>query len=80
MSIEPERLPGLQEDAPEPWLQLELQLKALEIIDEILSDTTPEEADARRALKWHVAHHPGQPQRALLMHMITLPRSDSDHR
>lgn len=76
MSLEPERFSGLREDAPELRLKLELQLQALEIIEEILSGTAPEEAEARRSLKWHVAHHPGQPQRALLMHMMTLRRSD----
>jgi hypothetical protein len=55
---------------------LGLQLQAMEIIDEILSGTEPCEADVRSSLTWHVEHNPGQPQRALLMHMLNLRRSD----
>lgn len=55
---------------------LPLQLQALEIIDEILAGTDPSEETARTSLKWHVRQHPGQPERALLMHMMALPRSD----
>lgn len=57
---------------------LELQLQALEIIEEILSGTASLEADARSSLRWHVSRNPGQPQRALLMHMLTVQRSDHD--
>jgi hypothetical protein len=55
---------------------LGLQLQAMEIIDEILSGTEPCEAEARSSLTWHVEHNPGQPQRALLMHMLALRRTD----
>ena len=51
---------------------LELQLQALEIIDDILSNAEDCDADARESLMWHVAHNPGQPQRALLMHMLSI--------
>jgi hypothetical protein len=76
MRSEPEPFSGFPEEVPESRLKLELQLQALEIIEEILSGTAPEEAEARHSLKWHVDHHPGQPQRALLMHLMTLQRSD----
>jgi hypothetical protein len=76
MSSEQDLFSSFQDEIPQLQCQLELQLQALEIIDEILSGTAPEESEARRSLKWHVAHHPGHPQRALLMHMLTLPRSD----
>ncbi|MEV7572112.1 hypothetical protein AB0P28_03330 [Pseudarthrobacter sp. NPDC089323] len=55
---------------------LELQLQVLEIIDEILSGTAACEADARSSLRWYVSANPGQPQRALLMHMMSIQRSD----
>jgi hypothetical protein len=76
MSNERNLFSGFREEITQLQLQLELQLQALEIIDEILSGTAPTESEARRSLTWHVAHHPGHPQRALLMHLLTLPRSD----
>jgi hypothetical protein len=76
MSSERNLSSGFRDEITQLQLQLELQLQALEIIDEILSGTAPTESEARRSLTWHVAHHPGHPQRALLMHLLTLPRSD----
>lgn len=63
---------GIRED----MVHLKLQLQVLEIIEEILSGTADCEAEARNSLRWHVNQYPGQPQRALLMHMLTLRRSD----
>jgi hypothetical protein len=60
----------------EELAHLELQLQVLEIIDEILNGTEDCEADARNSLRWHVNHNPGQPQRALLMHMLSVQRTD----
>jgi hypothetical protein len=60
----------------EELAHLELQLQVLEIIDEILNGTADCEADARSSLRWHVNHNPGQPQRALLMHMLSVQRTD----
>jgi hypothetical protein len=60
----------------EELCRLDLQLQVLEIIDEILSGTAPDEADARSSLRMHVSRNPGQPQRALLMHMLSVERSD----
>lgn len=54
---------------------LELQLQALEIIDDVLSGNDGCDAAARESLMWHVAHNPGQPQRALLLHMLSMRHS-----
>lgn len=69
---------------------LPIQLQAMEIIEEILSSASPGEADVRESLRRHVANHPGQPEKALLMHMLTVrqpcqgegtdPRDTSIHR
>lgn len=42
------------------------------IIDAILSDTKPEEAHVREKLRRHVANNPGQPEKALLGHLLTV--------
>lgn len=55
---------------------LELQLQALEIIEDILRSNDPAEAEARESLRQQVARNPGQPQRALLVHMLTIRRSN----
>lgn len=55
-----------------------IQLQAMEIIDEILSSQAPNEADIRASLRRHVTHHPGQPEKALLIHMLTVRRSPQD--
>jgi hypothetical protein len=55
---------------------LELQLQALEIIEDILSGTDPAEAAARESLQRQVDRNPGQPQRALLVHMLTIRSSN----
>lgn len=55
---------------------LELQLQALEIIEDILSCTDPAEAAARESLRQQVARNPGQPQRALLVHMLSIRGSN----
>jgi len=60
-----------EQDSPLP-----IQLQALEIIDEILSSTVESEAGVREALKQHLHNYPGQPQLALLMHMLALQPSD----
>lgn len=55
---------------------LDLQLQALEIIEEILSGTDPREAGARASLGLFVDRNPGQPQRALLLHMLSIRRTN----
>jgi len=42
------------------------------IIDAILSDTKPEEGHVRERLRWHVANNPGQPEKALLSHLLSV--------
>jgi len=42
------------------------------IIDAILSDTKPEEAQVREKLRWHLANNPGQPEKALLHHLLSV--------
>jgi hypothetical protein len=42
------------------------------IIDAILADTKPEEAEVREKLRWHVADNPGQPEKALLSHLLSM--------
>jgi hypothetical protein len=42
------------------------------IIDAILADTKPEEAEVRENLRRHVAESPGQPEKALLSHLLSL--------
>jgi hypothetical protein len=56
--------------------RLELQLQVLEIIEEILNGTTDCEAGARHSLRWFVSRYPGQPERALLLHMLNIRRTD----
>jgi hypothetical protein len=51
-----------------------LQQQAQEIIDEILSGTASSEAEARRQLEFHVLNNPGNPRRALLMHLVSVER------
>jgi hypothetical protein len=62
-------------DVHEDPSTLPIQLQAMEIIDEILSSPVPDEADIRASLRRHVANHPGQPEKALLMHMLTVRQS-----
>ena len=42
------------------------------ILDAILSDTKPEEAQVREDLRRHVANNPGQPEKALLSHLLAV--------
>ena len=51
-----------------------LQQQAQEIIDEILSGTASCEAEVRRQLEFHVLNNPGNPQRALLLHLVSIER------
>jgi hypothetical protein len=42
------------------------------IIDAILADNAPDEAEVREKLRLHVAQNPGRPEKALLGHLISL--------
>lgn len=59
--------------SPEVDEELEpLRLQVSAIIDAILSDTRPEEAQVREQLRWHLANCPGQPEKALLNHLLSV--------
>ena len=59
--------------SPEVDEELEpLRLQVSAIIDAILSDTKPEEAQVREKLRQHVANNPGQPEKALLNHLLSV--------
>ena len=49
-----------------------LRRQVTSIIDAILSDTKPEEAQVREKLRWHVANNLGQPEKALLSHLLSV--------
>lgn len=49
-----------------------LRRQVSEIVDSILSDTTPEDAPVREKLRWHLANNPGQPEKALLGHLLAV--------
>ncbi|MCU1512414.1 MAG: hypothetical protein JWM01_689 [Arthrobacter sp.] len=42
------------------------------IIDAILADNAPDEAEVREKLRRHVARNPGRPEQALLGHLISM--------
>ena len=49
-----------------------LRRQVTAIIDAILSDTRPQEARVREKLQWHLANNPGQPEKALLDHLLSV--------
>lgn len=49
-----------------------LRRQVYAIIDAILSDTKPEEAHVREQLRWHVANNAGEPEKALLSHLLSV--------
>lgn len=51
-----------------------LRAQALELIDDVLADSDPGGEWARRQLRRHVASHPGEPERALLAHLMETRR------
>lgn len=57
--------------AAEPDLE-PLRRQSTSIIDEVLAGTNPDEEHAREQLRWHVANNPGQPEKALLAHLLTV--------
>ena len=63
-----------QAKAVDPDLE-PLRLQVSTIIDAILADSRPDEADVREKLRRHVARNPGRPEKALLGHLISM----SDH-
>lgn len=64
---------------PEPSTDLEpLRRQVSAIIEAILSETNPEEAPVREQLRWHVRDNPGQPEKALLNHLLSVSTSAQD--
>ena len=49
-----------------------LRVQVSAILDAILSDTKAEEAHVRERLRRHVANNPGQPEKALLKHLMSV--------
>ena len=46
--------------------------QAIRIIDAVLADTAPNHHRARELLRQQIAAHPGQPERALMEHLLAL--------
>ncbi len=63
-------------ETPEDLEPLRRQVSA--IIDAILSETKPDEAAVREQLRWHVANNPGQPEKALLNHLLAVSATVQD--
>lgn len=55
-----------------------LRRQVTDIIDAILSDENPEEALVRERLRQHVADNPGQPEKALLNHLLSVSTTVQD--
>jgi len=54
-----------------------LRRQVWEIIDGVLNGTAPEGVAIRENLRHYVSRNPGRPERALLLHLMSLPgRSD----
>lgn len=65
--------PSERERTPDPRDRtvVALHRQALEIIEEVLSGTSPEQAGVRARLRIHVARNSGAPERALLEHLMS---------
>lgn len=63
---------GQGEPLPQPRGAADTTLRGqvLALIDELLADSDPDGEWARAQLREHVASHPGEPERALLAHLI----------
>ncbi|GAA4026993.1 hypothetical protein GCM10023063_05010 [Arthrobacter methylotrophus] len=55
-----------------------LALQVLEIIDEVLADSSQATEAVREQLRWHIAAHPGHPEEALLEHLTSLRQKHQD--
>jgi len=65
--------------SPETSEDLEpLRRQVTAIIDAILSETKPEEAAVREQLRRHVVENPGQPEKALLNHLLSVSTTVQD--
>ncbi len=50
-----------------------LRRQVSSIIDEILAENGPAEEHVRASLRLHIARNPGEPERALLKHLLSAP-------
>ena len=65
--------------SPETHEDLEpLRRQVSAIIEAILAETKPDEALVREQLRWHVANNPGEPEKALLNHLLSVSTSVQD--
>ena len=65
--------------SPETHEDLEpLRRQVSAIIDAILSETEPGEAPVREQLRRHVANNPGEPEKALLNHLLSVSTTAQD--
>jgi hypothetical protein len=65
--------------SPETVEDLEpLRRQVSAIIDAILLGTKPDGAPVREQLRWHVANNPGQPEKALLDHLLSVSATVQD--
>ncbi|MDN3937586.1 MULTISPECIES: hypothetical protein [unclassified Arthrobacter] len=65
--------------SPEAASELDpLRRQVTDIIDAILSDENPDEALVRERLRQHVADNPGQPEKALLNHLLSVSTTVQD--
>ncbi|WP_284989976.1 EAL domain-containing protein [Arthrobacter sp. efr-133-TYG-120] len=66
-------MPASPEATEPPLKQLRgLRLQVLEIIDEVLGDSSQATDAVREELRRHIAAHPGRPEEALLEHLSSL--------
>jgi hypothetical protein len=65
--------------SPETHEDLEpLRRQVSAIIEAILEETKPDEAMVREQLRWHVANNPGEPEKALLNHLLSVSTTLQD--
>ncbi|MCB5273950.1 hypothetical protein BJG92_01476 [Arthrobacter sp. SO5] len=65
----------IQEHQPFPGVDPDLEplrRQVADIIDAVLADTKPEEAEVREKIRWHIAANPGRPEKALLSHLLSV--------
>lgn len=72
--LENRRKPDVCEERSQHPIDLRLRLQAQQIIEEVLAGVSPWEEEARTLLRQQVEEHPGRPERALLVHLLTVPR------
>jgi hypothetical protein len=88
MSVEPSSTPGrpeeqdpydLESSAKHAASAAGIRHQAVRIIDAVLADTAPEHDRARELLRQQIAAHPGNPERALMEHLVALKALGVSH-